>query len=281
MRNSARLPACVAVCLTLANCSLARQELYAPRPGPVDIAKWADVAPRPATVRTDDGISLDGYYWPGASGDRDVFVFFHGRGSHQGVGARYAQHLRGRGDAVMVASYRGFGGNPGKPSRTGMEKDAAAFIARAKELVGPGARVWLVGHSLGGAVALDAAAGRSDIAGVILISAFARLSDAAPWYTRPFLPDRWNNLAEVPQLKVPLLIVQGDRDDVIPAESGAKLSAAAKGPSAYVRMGGVRHKPPMQTLGPWLSEAITDMEDGHMQALPSLPDGWSLVSARP
>src|SRR3546814_17104596 len=90
---------------------------------------------------------LTGYYWPGDPDDKDIVVFFHGRGAHQGVGAKYAQYIAGHGDNVLVASYRGFGGNPGQPSKPGLLKDADAFIAEARKRAGAGARLWLVGHS--------------------------------------------------------------------------------------------------------------------------------------
>lgn len=267
---------------SLMSCGIARHELYAPRSGPVDLAQWSLREP-PETVRvtTDDGVALDGYLWPGTPGDRDIFVFFHGRHAHQGVGAKYAQYLRGRGDSVLVASYRGFGGNMGSPDRAGLERDAAAFIDEARRRVGRDARVWLVGHSLGAAVAINAAAGRSDISGIIAISAFATISAAAPWYARPFIPDRWNNLAEVKRVHAPLLVVQGDRDGVIPRESGEQLAEAAPGPVAYVSMKGETHKPPMQTLGPWLSAAIATMDLGQVSRLPQLPAGWVLMDTRP
>lgn len=273
--------AAVAATLALTGCGVARQELYAPRTEAVDIRQWASTMPETMTVEASDGARLTGYFWPGVTGDRDVFVFFHGRGAHQGVGAKYAQYLHGRGDAVMVASYRGFGGNAGAPERDGIERDAAAFLAEARRRMGPGARLWLVGHSLGGAVALDAAAGQRDIAGVILISAFARLADATPWYARPFLPERWDNLGALARLSAPLLIVQGDHDRVIPPESGARLAAFAHGPVAYVSMAGETHKPPMQKLGPWLSAAIGAMADGTVDHLPPLPAGWLIATGRP
>ncbi len=267
--------------LSLAGCGVARQELYAPRTEAIDIRQWTNETPGTITVEARDGARLTGYFWPEAEGDRDIFIFFHGRGAHQGVGARYAQYLHGRGDAVMVASYRGFGGNAGAPEKQGIERDAAAFISEARRRMGAGARLWLVGHSLGGAVALDAAAGRNDVAGIILISSFARLADAAPWYTRPFLPERWDNLRALARVKAPLLIIQGDHDKVIPADSGARLAAFAQGPAAYVSMGGETHKPPMQQLGPWLSAAIGTMENGGVDHLPPLPAGWSVAVERP
>src|SRR3546814_115371 len=156
---------------------------------PIDIREWTSTPPEEIKVVTSDGLTLTGYYWPGDPGDKDIVVFFHGRGAHQGVGAKYAQYIAGHGDNVLVASYRGFGGNPGQPSKPGLLKDADAFIAEARKRAGAGARLWLVGHSLGSAVALQAAIRDAHPAGVFAIGAFANISDATPLGFGALLPD--------------------------------------------------------------------------------------------
>lgn len=278
------VPALSAILLGLAllldGCGLAREALYAPRNDAIVIADWTNAPPREVHAQTADGLRLQGFYWPGDPAGRDIILFFHGRHAHQGVGAKYAQYLQGHGEAVLVASYRGFGGNPGSPSRAGMLKDAAAFIALARALKGPESRLWLVGHSLGGAVALQAAADDGHVAGVVAISTFARMREAAPVLLREMLPDRWNNLDAVARLKVPLLILQGSKDTTIPPDSGSELLAAAHGPAAYVSLLGATHKPYMQQIGPWTSGAIAALRDGDLTALPPLPEGWRIAGER-
>lgn len=261
----------------LNSCGLAREAMYAPRNDRIVIEEWTKTRPLDTEVKTDDGLRLQGFYFPGAPDDPDIFIFFHGRGAHQGVGAKYAQYLATEGNAVLVASYRGFGGNPGSPSRKGMLKDATAFLKEARALKGPGARLWLVGHSLGGAVALQSAASHGDVAGVIALSTFATVEEAAPALVRGFLPDAWDNLQLVGQIGVPLLILQGNKDDVIPLNSGAQLLAAAHGPAAYISMLNRTHKPYMQELGPWTSKAIAAMSNNEMDMLPELPADWILA----
>lgn len=266
----------LAALLAAGGCALARDALYAPRSAPVAIASWTGSTPQTLAVATSDGLSLQGFYWPPTPGDRDVFLFFHGRGAHQGIGAKYAQYLRGRGDAVLVASYRGFGGNPGHPSREGMLKDAAAFIAKARQLAGTNARLWLVGHSLGAAVALQSACTDGHVAGVVTISAFADLRDAAPPLTRPFLPDQWDNRTAAHCVRAPLLILHGAQDKLVSPASAASLLQNSGGPATAIAIADWAHKPVMQTMGPWVAAAIDTLASGPATPLPPLPPLWQM-----
>src|SRR3546814_372712 len=80
---------------------------------------------------------------------------------------------------------------------------------------GAGARLWLVGHSLGSDVALQAAIRDAHPAGVFAIGAFANISDATPLGLGALLPDQWNNVEQIEQLKAPIILFHGGKDDVI------------------------------------------------------------------
>jgi len=283
MRILRHRAAALALLALLQGCALARDALYRPRSGPIDIARFtAAVRPEEIRVATAGGTPLQGFYWAGAPGDRDLILFFHGRHAHQGIAAKYAQYLLGAGDAVMVASYRGFGPNPGHPSRARMLQDAAAFTREARARCGEGCRLWFAGHSLGGAVALEAARADGHAAGVVTISTFARLRDAAPPLLRPFLPDRWDNLAAARGITAPLLAIQGEVDKVVPPRSADQLAAVAGGPVAEIRIAGMGHAPNMAAIGPWVRDAIAGADRGSgWQDLPATPPGWTVVAARP
>lgn len=270
-------PALVATALLLSACSAQiRDAVYQAKPDPVAIGDWTSSPPQEISVATADGLSLQGFYWPGAAGDRDIVIFFHGRGANQGIAAKYAEYLTGRGDGVLVASYRGFAGNPGKPGEAGMIADGRAFVAKARALSGQDARVFLVGHSLGGAVALQVAL-REKVAGVVTLSTFTELDDASPAYAGPLLPDRWNNLDAVKRLTAPLVIVHGEADDVVKADQARALFAAAHHPAALVLIAGATHKPSMGKLGPLVSEAVAAMDAGALPSFPpSLAKGWTV-----
>lgn len=259
----------------LSGCGLARKAMYAPSTWTVDIRSrvWK-VAPEEITVTTSDQLTLTGYYWAGAKDDPDTILFFHGRGSHQAIAARYAQHLIGRGDNVLVVSYRGFGGNPGTPSRVGILRDADAFVAEAVRRTGPGARLWFVGHSLGGAVAFAAAEKYGSASGVFAISTFSAFKEAAPKIVRGLLPEKWDNLAVASRLHVPVVLLHGTADDVVPYASMDKILKAAAGPALAITMPNETHTPNMKVIGPFLSAEVERINAGADPLSPPLPAGW-------
>ena len=259
--------------LLLSGCGISRQILYSPNAAPAQV-NWVKDQPEAIQLSVKDGSALNGYYWPGTPGDEDIIVFFHGRNWSAARSAEFAQYLTGVGNAVVVASYHGFSGNPGRPSQTRMMADAAAFIAFAREKAGPNARVWLIGHSIGAAVVLNAAAVDQSIEGVIAMNAFSRVAAAAPRITRALIPDRWDNLTALKSLKHPVIFMQGGRDRIVPAGSGDELFSAYGGSSSLILGETAYHNPDMATLGPWLNAAIMAMQNGSLATLPAPPAGW-------
>ena len=248
-----RLLASAVTLLLLTSCaSTIRSRLYLPEPMPASVT-WDGPAPTEVTTTTADGLTLRGYYWPVQAPGGDLIVYFHGQSGNRYTNARRVAPLAA-GGGVLVASYRGYGDNPGTPDEAGLYADARAFLALARKLA-PGSRIYLFGFSLGAAMALHAAA-EEEVAGVVILGAYAALRDVAPPYARPFLPDRFDNRAAIRRVAERILILHGTADELVPFAQAKALQALAADRVRLLRAEGGGHAPDFATLAPVIWENI-------------------------
>lgn len=244
----------VMVAVALGGCAgFVRERIY--KPEPITAAPtWAGEAPRAVSARTADGLTLRGWYWPPSAGQQDILVFFKGNGGNRDIAARMAEPLRKSGRGLLVADYRGYSGNPGRPSEAGLFTDGKAFLDLARRLQ-PGGKVHLFGWSMGGAVALELAS-REAVDGVVTLGAFTRLADVAPGIARPFLPDRFDNLATIGKVRAPIYLFHGTQDVIVPYAHAARLKAASGGRATVVTLTGAGHHPDFTTIEPYVWRAL-------------------------
>jgi fermentation-respiration switch protein FrsA (DUF1100 family) len=81
------------------------------------------------TTVTADGLELEGWWQPPAAG-RPTVLYFHGNGGNVGGRDDKARRMIERGYGVLLAGYRGYGGNPGSPSEAGLIDDGRAWLDR-------------------------------------------------------------------------------------------------------------------------------------------------------
>ena len=203
-------------------------------------------SPQAITAQTADGLTLEGAYWPPDEGVDQIVVVFHGNSYNHLVSAYRAEPMRIGGRGVLIASYRGYGDNPGKPSEAGLYADAEAWMATARELA-PDSRLYLFGFSLGGAVAIEMAA-RHEVSGVATMGAFTRLRDMVPKIARALVTERYDNLARIAAVEEPLLLMHGTKDEVVDPEAGAMLEAAGGPNVVRVNLTGGGHWVPLDGL---------------------------------
>lgn len=192
----------------------------------------------PVTLETEDGLRLMSWYHP-AVAERPTLVYFHGNGGHIGYRGDKIRPYLDAGYGVLLVSYRGYGGNPGRPSEEGLYADGrAAMEFLAGRGVGPG-RTVLYGESLGSGVAvhtaLDQARAGAPVAAAVLEAPFTSAVDAGahhyPWApVRWLMKDRYDSRAKIADIDAPVLIVHGGRDRVVPIHMGEALYAAATAP---------------------------------------------------
>lgn len=164
---------------------------------------------------------------------RPVLLFFHGNGENLETMRRAGlfDELLALGAGFLAIDYPGYGRSGGRPSEPALERAAAAALRRIEE-ERPGEPVVAAGWSLGAALALRLAAERPDaVAGVAALSAWTSLPELARvhfpgFLVRLLLRERYDSLAAAEGLRLPVLVIHGGRDRIVPAAHGRRLAAA-------------------------------------------------------
>ncbi|NVE95289.1 alpha/beta hydrolase [Altererythrobacter lutimaris] len=205
----------------------------------VDPAPGFDVI----ALETADGLSLRAFTRQAQVG-RPTIVYFHGNGGTLLAAANATRSLAAAGYGLLLVEYRGYGGNSGEPSEQGFYRDGrAAMNWLAEQGIAPADTI-IVGNSIGGGTAVQMASEYSPSA-LMLTAPFLSLPDVAQ-DALPFVPahflmrDRFDNASKIDALEMPIFIMHGTADNVVPFEHGealAKLSPAA----TFVAVEGAGH----------------------------------------
>ena len=199
---------------------------------------------------TSDGVKIHGW-WVQHNGSRSVTLFLHGNAGNLTNRTPRIQEIVAAGSSVLMLDYRGDGKSSGRPSEQGLSRDSEAGYIY---LLGKGYRpeqIILHGESLGTAVAIDLAS-RRPCAALILEAPFTSASDVAGTvvpFLGPLLVRNFNSLPKIRWIRVPMLFIQGDRDEVIPLTLGQKLFAAAQGSKTFWIVPGAGHNDILKTAG--------------------------------
>jgi fermentation-respiration switch protein FrsA (DUF1100 family) len=186
-------------------------------------------------------ISLEGWFLPPTKKDAPVIIAFHGNGGHPAwLAAKLKPLARPTGAGMLFAEYRGYDGNDGVPSETGLVDDGKAFAKWWKDESGYGDRsLILYGESLGTGVALRIA--KEQMASAVIMEApfLSAISMANHHYSRVpkvewLLKDHWRNDVAVQELDMPKLFLIGAKDSIAPAEMGMRLYELAPEPKTRV-----------------------------------------------
>lgn len=219
-----------------------RQLLYYPPGDPGLPAARGIPEAQVITVTTADGLQLKSWYVPPRDAGKPVLVQFHGNASWLAGRVDFSRIFIELGYGVLITSYRGYSGNPGRPSEQGIYADARANL---EWLTAQGQRFVLVGESLGSGVAVQMAT-EYKAHGVLLESPYTSIAATAQ-YHYPFVPaywlvrDRYDSLSKITRINAPLLVVQGTADTVVPTTLGRELFAAANEPKQAVWVEGGGH----------------------------------------
>lgn len=225
-------------------------------------ARALGLAHESVSLTAEDGVRLDALFLP-APGSRVTVLLAHGNAGNLSHRLDRTIFLQARlGADVLLFDYRGYGRSEGSPDEEGTYRDARAAYRWLTEVRGVGAdRVVLFGESLGSAVALNLALQRPCRA-LVLEAPFTSVPDMArvvlPFLPRAFVRTQYDNLAQIGRLRVPLLVLHGDRDEVVPFAQGRRLFEAAPEPKRFFAIPGAGHNDTYLVGGDAYWSAVAD-----------------------
>jgi uncharacterized protein len=217
-------------------------------------------------LETNDGERLHGWWIGARTESLGHLLLCHGNAGNVGDRVLHAALLTATGFDVLVFDYRGYGRSSGRPSEAGTYRDARAALTCLLEQPGvdPG-QVFYLGESLGGAVALDLAIERPP-AGLGLLSAFTGVRDLGrlhyPFVPPALVPDAYPTLRRIHELHAPLLVLHGDRDEIVPLSQGRALFEAAPGPKRMHVFPGLGHNDLVPLAGADFAQVIASWVSG-------------------
>jgi hypothetical protein len=206
-----------------------------------------------------DGVKLHGWYASPPEA-RLATLFLHGNAGNVTHRVQAIITIREAGSAVLVLDYRGFGKSEGSPSEEGVTLDAEAAFAWLRNKGFEANRIVLHGESLGTAVAVDLAT-RKPCAGLVLEAPFTSASDVAgtvvPLLGRT-LVSGFNSLDRIKRVKVPVMVIHGTQDEVIPFRMGKELFEAANEPKRFWAVEGAGHNDIVEAAGPAYAKQLSE-----------------------
>jgi len=214
-------------------------------------------------LNTADGVRLHAW-WVERPGARWATLYLHGNAGN--VTYRFPQfrEIPAAGSSILMPDYRGYGKSSGRPSEKGLYIDADAAYEHLLRAGYSPDRIILHGESLGTAVAVQLAS-RRPCAAVILEAPFPSARDVAANLIPvlgPLLISGLDSRRLIGGVHVPLLFIQGDRDEVIPLRLGQALFAAAPEPKSFWVIPGAGHNDIIETAGPAYRQRLQAFYEG-------------------
>ena len=185
-------------------------------------------------IKTPDNINLLGWFHKKDLNKFKTIVYFHGNAGRLENRIHKLNHFKDMNVNFLIISWRGFSGNSGKPSEHGLYKDGKSAIDWLKNIGLEDKDIILYGESLGTGIAIEIAQNKN-FAGLILETPFTSMIDAAK-NVYPYIPvgfllkDRYENDKKIKNINIPLLVMHGEKDQIIPFKMGKKIYEIANKP---------------------------------------------------
>lgn len=256
--------AVLAAVITTGSVVVERHLMYHPTGSRVDPAKYGLHNTEELLLKTPDGHKIVTWYAKAAPG-QPTLLYFHGNSGTLADRADRISAFTKLGRGVLMMAYRGYSGSTGRPSEAANVADAKLAYDTLIKMGVPAEDIILYGESIGTGIAVQVAAERP-VAGIILDAPYTSIVDVAE-ICYPYLParlmmrDRYETMRYLPRVEVPLLVVHGEQDAIIPVEMGRKVARSAPGPSEIVTFRRAGHSDhgkfgSFEVINEWIDRAV-------------------------
>ena len=188
-------------------------------------------------INTSDNLDLLGWFHKKDLKKFKTILYFHGNAGKLENRIHKLNHFKDMEVNFLIIAWRGFSGNKGKPSEKGLYIDGNSATKWLKNLGLNEEDIILYGESLGTGIATEIAQ-NSNFAGLILETPFTSMVDAAK-NVYPYIPvglllkDRYENYKKIKNINIPILVMHGEDDQIVPFRMGKKIYDIAKQPKYY------------------------------------------------
>ena len=213
---------------------------------------------------------IHGWWIPADPPSAKVLLYLHGSALNIGANVNAARRFNEMGYSVFLISYRGYGLSDGEfPTEGGMYADARAawhYLVKQKNITPK--RIFIYGHSIGGAIAIDLALRHPKAAGLIVEASFTSIIDVARLKNKYrifpldlIVDQKFDSLEKVGRLKVPVLFIHGTEDSLIPPEMSRRLYEQTSSPKRLKFIEGAAHNNSGTIGGDDYVRTIREFED--------------------
>ena len=185
-------------------------------------------------ITTSDNINLLGWFHNKNLKKFKTIVYFHGNAGNLDNRIYKLNYFKNMDVNFLIIAWRGFSGNEGKPSEEGLYEDGRSTINWLKDLGLSEKDMIIYGESLGTGVATEVVK-NNEFAGLILETPFTSMIEAAKNFY-PFIPvelllkDKFRNDKKIKNINIPLLVMHGQADQIVPFWMGEKIYEIANQP---------------------------------------------------
>ena len=185
-------------------------------------------------IKTSDNIDLLGWFHKKDLKRLKTIVYFHGNAGKLENRIHKLNHFKDMDVNFLIIAWRGFSGNEGEPSEEGLYIDGNSAIMWLKNLGLSEEDIIIYGESLGTGIATEIAQ-NNNFAGLVLETPFTSMIEAAKNFY-PYIPvglllkDKYKNNIKIKNINIPVLIMHGEADQIVPFWMGEKIYEMANEP---------------------------------------------------